>query len=177
MTTNRSVRISPIREAFGRAVSEAAARDPGPLARLWDVIADPATPGVLLQRSAAGESLGEIAKAWRIPRARFLAWIATQGDLSEQCRRAREIASHELVAEGLEIIDEANPETVAVAKERANYRLKVAKAYHPRVYGEQKNVDVTLKRDIRDYSDEELQRILDERRPPIDVKPEEAEII
>lgn len=147
--------------------------NPGPLARFNAVIANPDTPSVVLQRVAGGEDLKDIAKAWEVPVKRFLTWIASNADLHEKCLRARQIAAHELAAEGLEIIDEANPGTVAVAKERANYRLKMAKAYHPKVYGEQKQVDVTVKRDLRDYSDEQLQAILDERRPPIDVSPAE----
>ena len=152
--------------------------DRGPMARFRELTADPATPQRILQLVAGGDDLNAIARSWDVPVKRFLAWVASNADLNEKCLRARQLAAHELAAEGLEIVDAAQgaetSEAIAAAKLRAEYRLKMARAYHPKVYGEQKQVDVTVKSDLSDYSDEQLQAILDERRPPIDV-PSETE--
>ena len=140
------------------------------MVRLRALQANPDTPGHILRECALGKTLGEIAREWKLPKGGFLAWIATMGDLHEQCRRAREIAGHELVGESVDIIMKADKENVTVAKEQASHLLKVAKSYHPKVYGDTRSVDVTVKSDIRGYSDAELQRILDERKPPIEAE-------
>lgn len=110
-------------------------QDVGRLARLVERVGDPSTPGVIIQRLATGESLKEIAQAWDIPYRRFLAWIAANADLTEQCKRALELAGIELRLEGLEIIDEAKPEDVSVAKERAQYRERLSRDLNRPLFG------------------------------------------
>ena len=110
-------------------------RDPGPMARLAHVMADASTPEIIVQRLAAGESLREIAAAWRIPYKRFLAWIAASGELTEQCKRVRELAGIELRFEGLEIVDDATPETAPVAKLQADYREKLSRDLNRPLFG------------------------------------------
>lgn len=100
-------------------------------------MADPTTPDVIVQRLAGGESLKEIAKAWAIPEKKFLAWIAANGDLTEQCKRVRELAGIELRMEGLEIIDDSSVETIAVDKERALYRERLSRDLHRPLFGKQ----------------------------------------
>lgn len=107
------------------------------MARYETVIADPATPDVLVQRLSAGESLKDIAKAWAIPYRRFLAWVAANGELTEQCKRVRELAGIELRLDGLEIIDDAGPETIAVAKEQALYRERLSRDLNRPLFGKQ----------------------------------------
>lgn len=109
--------------------------DPGPMARFAAVTADPRTPDVIVQRLAGGESLKEIARAWQVPERRFLAWIAANGDLTEQCKRVRELAGVELRFDGLEIIDGAAPETIAVAKEQALYRERLSRDLNRPLFG------------------------------------------
>jgi hypothetical protein len=109
--------------------------NPGPLARFEVVIADPKTPDVLVQRLASGETLKEIAKAWEVPYRRLLAWVASSADLTEQCKRVLELAGIELRLDGLEIIDEADPETIAVAKEQAAYRERLSRDLNRPLFG------------------------------------------
>lgn len=111
--------------------------DPGPAVRFEVVVADPTTPGVIVQRLAQGESLRQIAAAWQIPYLRFLAWVAANGDLSEQCKRVRELAGIELRMEGLEILDEAAPEKAAVtlAAEQAKYRERLSRDLNRPLFG------------------------------------------
>lgn len=94
-----------------------------------------------MQRLGAGESLKEIAAAWGLPERRFLAWIAANGELSEQCKRVRELAGIELRMEGLEIVDSAEGETepaaVAAAKLRAEYRERLARDLNKPLFGKQ----------------------------------------
>jgi hypothetical protein len=113
--------------------------DPGPVARYNAVIADPTTPGEIVARLGGGESLKDIAKAWGIPYQRFLSWIAANGDLTEQCKRVRELAGIELRMEGLEIVDEmegqVEPATVAAAKLRAEYRERLSRDLNRPLFG------------------------------------------
>lgn len=114
-------------------------QDPGPLARFGAVMADPLTPSVIVQRLSDGESLKEIATAWQIPYKRFLAWIAANGELTEQCKRVRELAGIELRMEGLEIVDgienEIEPAAVAAAKLRAEYRERLSRDLNRPLFG------------------------------------------
>lgn len=116
-----------------------ALQDPGPIARFGAVTADTSTPGIIVQRLADGESIRDIAKAWQIPYKRFLSWIAANGDLTEQCKRVRELAGIELRMEGLEIVDEVEgveePAAVAAAKLRAEYRERLSRDMNRPLFG------------------------------------------
>jgi hypothetical protein len=114
---------------------EAALSDIGPIARFAEVTADQTTPEVIVQRLAAGESLKQVATAWAIPYKRLLAWIAANGDLTEQCKRVRELAGIELRMEGLDIVDDATPETAPVAKLQADYREKLSRDLNRPLFG------------------------------------------
>lgn len=119
---------------------------------LAERIADPLTPEILRQRQGEGETLREIAESWVVPYGRLLSWVAQQGDLSDELRRAREVHAHELVAEAVEIADtpqvgvrtkttEDGTETVEEdmlghRKLQVDTRLKAARAFLPKVYGE-----------------------------------------
>lgn len=54
--------------------NETTERDPGPLARLEHIIAQPDTFPVVGLRLAEGETFKDIASAWMIPCERFRAW-------------------------------------------------------------------------------------------------------
>jgi hypothetical protein len=111
--------------------------DPGPVARFIDVVRDPQTPAVIVQRLVDGESLKDIAAAWQIPYKRFLAWIAANGELTEQCKRVRELAGIELRMEGLELLDGAAPDNIAVVKEQAQYRERLSRDLNRPLFGKQ----------------------------------------
>lgn len=109
--------------------------DPGPLARFLAVTADPMAPEIIVQRVAMGETLRDVAKSWGLPRLRFLAWVAANGDLTEQCKRVRELAGIELRMEGLDIVDEATPETAPVAKIQSDYRERLSRDLNRPLFG------------------------------------------
>lgn len=154
-------------------MSDIETRDPGPLARFAAVCADPATPEVIVQRVAMGETLKEIAKAWGLPRTRFLAWVAANGDLTEQCKRVRELAGIELRFEGLEIVDDATPETAPVAKLQADYREKLSRDLNRPLFGKFTKHEHTHTVDLG----ERLRRAREREVPPLpaDVVTIEAE--
>ena len=111
---------------------------------------------------AGGESLREIAAAWGLPYGRFLSWIAANGELSDRCRRVRELAGIELRFEGLEILDEVEPEKSAVAKAvaQADYREKLSRDLNRPLFGKQVQHDHTHRIDLG----EQLRRALQRRR-------------
>lgn len=133
--------------------------DPGPLARFADVIADPKTPEVIVQRLQA-ESLKDIAKSWGIPYGRFVAWIAANGELTEQCKRARELAGIELRMEGLEIVDGASAESIVVDKERAAYRERLSRDLNRPLFGKYQKHEHEHKFDLGD----QLRRAMERER-------------
>lgn len=135
-------------------------------------MADPSTPDVIVQRLAGNETLKDIASSWKLPYKKFLAWIAANGDLTEQCKRVRELAGIELRMEGLEIIDEAAPETIAVDKERALYRERLSRDLHRPLFGKQVQHQHTHTHDLG----ERLRRAL-AREKVIDQVPEPEKLV
>lgn len=111
--------------------------DPGPLARMMTVMRDASAPDVIVQRLAAGESLKDIASSWGLPYQRFLAWIAANGELTEQCKRVREIAGVELRFEGMQILDDAKADKaeVQLAAEQAKYRERLSRDLNKPLFG------------------------------------------
>lgn len=129
--------------------------DPGPLARLEAVKADETAPSVIFQRLAEGESLKEIAVAWKLPKGRFVEWFSTQhSDLYDAALKVR---AADLALEALEISDEQNEVVtesgktfdpdVARDKLRVDTRLKLAAKWDRQRYGDsvrvEKSVSVT----------------------------------
>lgn len=113
--------------------------DPGPMARFVALTRDETTPAVIVQRLTEGESLRDMASAWEVPYKRFLAWIAANGELTEQCKRVRELAGIELRMEGLDIVDAVEgaeePAEVAAAKLRAEYRERLSRDLNRPLFG------------------------------------------
>lgn len=114
-------------------VSEA--RDPGPMARLRDVKADPAAGRELLALVEQGKTFPQIASMWGVPRREFLFWLAANAELTEECKRLSELAGIWYRAEGLEIVDEATPENAAVAKLQAEYRERLSRDLNKPLFG------------------------------------------
>lgn len=107
--------------------------DPGPVARLEHVKAQPDTPGVVFARLCEGETLREIAKAWELPRGPFCEWfMQTHGVLFDAALRVR---ADQLANEALDKADRATPETVGPAKLQADTRLKLASHWDRNRYG------------------------------------------
>ena len=114
-------------------MSAAAGSDPGPMARLEAVKADQSTPSVVFQRVCDGETLREIAKAWGLPKGRFVEWFTTEH--SALYDRALQVRADELAHETLEIADGASPEDSAPRKLRVDTRLKLAEKWDRQRYG------------------------------------------
>lgn len=159
---------------------EGALPDPGPLARFNAVVRDPGTPEEIVRRLSEGDSLREISKAWQIPYRRLIAWIAANGDLTEQCKRVRELAGIELRMEGLEIVDGAEaattPEEVSAAKLRAEYRERLSRDLNRPLFGKQVQHQHTHTIDLGERLRRARERVIDVQ--VVDTQPiEKAELI
>lgn len=120
--------------------------NPGPLARFEEVIKQPNTMSIVVQRLTDGERLREIAKAWEIPYGRLAAWIAEDAERKSQYEAALSIWADSLAQEAVAIADEQaevvkeNGETfdpnVQRDKLRIDTRLKLASRWNRERYGE-----------------------------------------
>lgn len=147
----------------------------GPLARFSEVTRDPQTPELIVQRLADGETLREIARGWGLPYTRFLAWVAGNAELSEQCKRVMALAGVEIRFEGLEIIDGATPEDVAVAKERAQYRERLSRDLNRPLFGKQVQHQHTHRIDLGERLRRARERVIDaDVLPPASAAPTPA---
>jgi hypothetical protein len=151
--------------------------DPGPVARFIDVVRDPQTPAVIVQRLVDGESLKDIAAAWQIPYKRFLAWIAANGELTEQCKRVRELAGIELRMEGLELLDGAAPDNIAVVKEQAQYRERLSRDLNRPLFGKQVKHEHTHTVDLGERLRRAKGRVIDHATQQLTGEVSEAELI
>jgi hypothetical protein len=118
-------------------------RDPGPLARLEAVKADPNTALTVFHRVADGETLKSIAKSWEVPRGAFALWFTTEHAALYEA--ALKVRADELAHEALDISDEQaevvkkdgttfDPD-VARDKLRVDTRLKLAGVWDRARYG------------------------------------------
>lgn len=127
------------------------------------MIADPQTPEVIVQRLQS-ETLKEIAAGWGIPYGRFVAWIAANGELTEQCKRVRELAGIELRMEGLEIVDgvegEEDPAAVSAAKLRAEYRERLSRDLNRPLFGKYQKHEHTHTVDLGERLRRARERVL-----------------
>lgn len=98
---------------------------------------DENAPSVIFQRLTDGEkpeTLKEIAKAWGIPRGRFVEWFVTEhAGLYDAAQR---VLAGQLAEEALEKADDAAPETVGVAKLQVETRLRLASKLDRERFGE-----------------------------------------
>lgn len=115
------------------------APDPGPLARLEDVKGDEHAPSVIFQRLADGESLADIAKAWGVPKGRFIEWFTTQHAALYDA--ALRVLAGEYAHETVGIADDADEDRDAVAKAklRTEIRLRLAGHWDRARYGAAKD--------------------------------------
>lgn len=110
------------------------APDPGPLARLEKVKSDPAAPMIIFARVAEGETLWDIARAWRVPGGGLTEWFSTEhASLYDAALKVRADA---LAHDALTIADEKNNE-VPRDKLRVDTRLRLAAKWDRRRYGEE----------------------------------------
>lgn len=108
-------------------------RDPGPLARLAEVMADESVPGVVFGRLTEGKTLREIARVWRVPRGRFVQWfMENHADLYDAADR---VWCDQMKHEALENADAATAEDVAPRKLRVDTRLRLMEKLDRARYG------------------------------------------
>ena len=108
--------------------------DPGPMARLAVVKADPDAPNAIFQRIAEGEELPQIAKAWGLPKGGFAYWFSTvHGDLYDAARKVREA---DLAMQMLDEAKGASSENVQVAKLRIDTLKWLMSKWDRARYGE-----------------------------------------
>src|SRR5258708_28136928 len=78
--------------------------------RLAEVKADQKSPGVIFERLTDGETLPEIAAAWRVPKGRFVEWFTTEhAGLHEAAMKVR---AADLALEALKVSDGAPQQAV-----------------------------------------------------------------
>ena len=130
---------------------------------------DPGFAGRVLARVAGGETLREIARSLGLPRTQFLMWVAANGDLSEACLRVRELSGVELRYEGLEIVDGATVETVAVCKLQADYRRDLSRDLNKPLFGKLVSHQHTVGKDWGDRLRRARERVIEVEVLPSEV--------
>lgn len=113
--------------------------DPGPLVRFEAVKAASSTASVVFQRVSEGETLGQIAKAWGIPKGAFTEWYMTQhGERYDAALKVRaDQDAHETVA----IADATVPQDVGPAKLMIDARKWRSSRWDRQRYGEHTKVE------------------------------------
>jgi hypothetical protein len=121
------------------------APDPGPMARLREVVADPQTMGVLVQRLSDGETLKSIAKGWQIPYGKLAEWLIEDRERSERYNAALKIWADSLAQESVGIADDGGTEAGEVQRDklRIDTRLKLAGKWNRDRYGDATEVKHT----------------------------------
>lgn len=116
--------------------------DPGPMARLDEVKSDQNAPSVIFHRITEGETLHDIARAWALPKGRFVEWFSTEhADLYDS---ALKVWADQLAHEALEKADDASPETAKVAKLQVDTRLRIASKWDRHRYGDKQDVNLNV---------------------------------
>ncbi len=108
--------------------------------------ADADAPSVVFQRLTgegdSAETLADIAKAWRLPKGRFVEWFTTQhADLYDAALKVR---AADLAFGAMQEALDATPETVAVAKLRADVAMKLASKLDRVRFGETVRVEKSI---------------------------------
>lgn len=114
-------------------------RDPGPYVRFEDVKRDEAVPEMvfaMLTDPEGGQTLDEIAKAWRVPRGKFVEWYTTEH--SGRYDAALKVLGVSLGHRVLELAQGATRDTVGLVKMQTDRYLRLAahwdaQRYSPRV--------------------------------------------
>lgn len=108
-------------------MSALAVRDPGPMARLEDVKRDGGAVAEvfrLLTDPDSPQTLDEIAKAWAVPRGRFVEWFTTEH--AERYDAALKVLGASLGHKVLALTDSATQETVGLLKFQTDRYLRLA---------------------------------------------------
>lgn len=120
----------------------------GAMQRFELTIADPMTLDVVVQRVIDGDSLKSIAKSWKIPVARFVAWISQDEKRLLAYENALRVRADELMHETLEIAvgrveKDAEGEIIGISdvardKLLVDTHMKLAAKWDKQRYGDEK---------------------------------------
>lgn len=121
-------------------------RDPGPMARFEEMIADGGVMGEISQRLMDGETLREIAKSRQVPYGKLAEWIIADTTRSERYARASRIWVDALARETVGIADNAEATKVGIshAKLQTDVRMRIASKLDRGTYGDNAAVNVNL---------------------------------
>lgn len=119
-----------------------AARDPGPMARLRDLQADPDAMDEVFRQLCDGKSLAQIATAWKLPKHRFSDWMLT--DHADVLYRAERGIVHERMMKLMALSENLSAENAAAFKAEADFIFKTASKWHREKYGEHVKVEKGL---------------------------------
>lgn len=120
------------------------ARDPGPMARLEDVKRDATAPSEIFRLLTADEpvTLAQVAKAWGVPKGRFVEWFTTtHGDLYDAALKVR---AADLALDALQASLDATPDDVSVRKLQADVALRLASKFDRARFGETVRVEKSV---------------------------------
>lgn len=120
------------------------ARDPGPMARLEDVKRDATAPSEVFRLLTADDpsTLAEVAKAWAVPKGRFVEWFTTtHADLYDAALKVR---AADLALDALKASIDATPDDVSVRKLQADVALRLASKFDRARYGETVRVEKSV---------------------------------
>ena len=98
---------------------------------------------LVFSRVANGETLTAIARDLGVSRPLLSDW-ANDAQRRDAYIRARQMAADALVDESIEIVDEADPQTVQVARLRADTRRWIAGKLHREQWGEREGPTVAI---------------------------------
>lgn len=146
------------------------------MARLDVVKADEAAPSVVFQRITEGETLAQIAAAWRVPKGRFVEWFTTRHE--ELYDAALKVRAADLAFDAMAAALAATPEDVAVRKLQAEVALKLAAKFDRARFGETVRVEkqVTFQADLGLLGT--AAALLEQRRGRVvEALPEPAEVL
>ena len=85
-------------------------------------------------RVANGERITAICKDLKVSRDLLYDWIRNDDRRQVALREARKVSADALADQALDIVDNANPETIGVAREQARYRQWLAQSFHRELY-------------------------------------------
>lgn len=119
------------------------------MARFAEVVAAPDTMSVIAQRLTDGQTLKDIAGAWRVPYGKLSEWIIEDRDRSEAYNRALKIWADSLAQETIQIADRAGTDKgeAAKAKLQVESRRWAASKWDRDRYGERSAVNLNVKND------------------------------
>ncbi len=98
------------------------------------------TSEIVIQRLACGETLLEVCWSRGWPYAIVASHVARDAELAAACDAAEKLWADHLVKKGMQIVDGADFETVAVAKLQSEYRKWLAAKVNRQRYGEKVEV-------------------------------------